>query len=361
MIEMTGFTRQWAETREEVLRAVEEVGASGWYILGREVKEFEAALAAGWGLPHAVGVASGLDAIEIGLRMLGCGPGEKVLTTPLSAFATTLAIVKTGATPVFVDCAPSGLIDLAQARQALLDRPDIRFFLPVHLYGQSLPEDALRSFLREFDIFLVEDCAQSIGAPSGRIGQVAATSFYPTKNLGALGDGGALLTASAELDARARQFRDYGQSSKYCHDVIGYNSRLDELQAAILARVFLPRLARWTGRRAAIAARYLSGLNNPNVRIVARAPSAWHLFPVAVEGSRKAEFIAYLRHRGIMTGEHYPIAIPDQPAMQSVRQEIIGELPVARMLCQCEVSLPLHPYLTDEETATVIDAVNNWR
>jgi len=369
MILLNDFRRQWERTGDEILAVVAEVGAGGWYILGRRVEEFERSLAAAWQRRYAAGVASGLDALEIGLRILGCRPGDRVLTTPLSAFATTLAILKTGATPVFVDTDASGHLDLALCREVLGRRPEIRFLLPVHLYGHALDVAALGELRRDFDLRVVEDCAQAVlacsaGLPAGSAGQVAATSFYPTKNLGALGDGGAVLTDDQRLDGLARVLRDYGQSAKYRHDEIGCNSRLDELQAAVLGRVHLPRLSAWTGRRREIAARYLAGLAGGAVRCLPAPPasaSVYHLFPVLVEGGRKAEFIEHMRARGVQCGEHYPVPIPDQQAMAETAAETATPLDNARRIAASEVSLPIHPYLTDEEVAAVIAAVNGWQ
>ncbi|HEY2841993.1 MAG TPA: DegT/DnrJ/EryC1/StrS family aminotransferase, partial [Bryobacteraceae bacterium] len=299
--------------REDALAAFETVGASGWYVLGEEVRKFEQALAALWGFPHAAGVASGLDAIEISLRALGCGPGDRVLTTPISAFATTLAIVKIGAVPVFVDTDEHGLIDLERCDDLLRGRRDIRFFVPVHLYGFPLNGTALLKLRDEHELRMVEDCAQSITA----VGELAATSFYPTKNLGAMGDGGAVLCRDAGLDARVRALRDYGQTSKYRHDVVGYNSRLDELQAAYLRRACLPRLERWTARRREIAGAYLAGIKNPAVRLPATVKGtepSWHLFPIWMDPARRNHF----------GGRHYPVAIPDQKAMNDVPFEAPG-------------------------------------
>ncbi len=230
-----------------------------------------------WGLPHAIGVASGLDAIEISLRALGCTAADKVLTTPVSAFATTLAILKIGAVPVYTDVDQFGLLDLGAVREALQQDPAIRYLLPVHLYGHALNLERLQALQDEFAITILEDCAQSIGATSngcrtGTIGRMAATSFYPTKNLGAMGDGGAILTSDAECDRVARALRDYGQTAKYRHDVVGYNSRLDELHAALLRRVSLPRLDRWTARRRQIAAAYLAQIENAAVRLPGSPP-----------------------------------------------------------------------------------------
>jgi dTDP-3-amino-3,4,6-trideoxy-alpha-D-glucose transaminase len=369
---MNDFKRQWKDTRDDVLEAVACVAESGWYILGAELAEFERALGSVWTLGYCAGVASGLDAIEISLKALGCKPGDLVLTTPLSAFATTLAIVKTGAIPVFVDTDPFGLIDLDLCQQLLSRRPDIRFLVPVHLYGNALNLDRLRLLKHRFDLIVVEDCAQSImadceGSMTGTAGQCAATSFYPTKNLGAMGDAGAILTNDPSLLERIQALRDYGQSAKYRHDYIGYNSRLDELHAAILRRAHLSRLPVWTARRRQIASRYLAGLLHPGIRPIGAPPgshSCFHLFPVTVEPRRKPSLIEHLRRNSISSGEHYPRLIPEQNAMQQVPYEVAGngtgDLPNARRIAAGEVTLPLHPYMTDEEVERVIAACNAW-
>ena len=367
MILLNDFKRQWEDTSAAALQAFAEIGANGWYILGREVECFEEALAGYWGLPHAVGVGSGLDAIEISLKALGCKPGARVLTTPLSAFATTLAILKLGAVPVFVDTDPFGLIDLELCRNALVTRPEIGYFVPVHLYGHALDAAALAALKNDFGCAIVEDCAQAIGAthagiPAGSTGQMAAASFYPTKNLGALGDGGAILTRDPVLAGSARILRDYGQTAKYRHDVVGYNSRLDEVHAGLLRRVYLGRLSAWTARRRRIAEAYIDGIQNPAIRVLG-APggsnSCWHLFPVMVEAQRRKGFMSWLESRNVSCAVHYPIPIPDQSALAS-GGEIIGEIATARQICRCEVSLPIHPYLTCEEVEMVVEACNRW-
>ena len=368
MIPANDFRRQWDDIRADATAAFERVGASAWYILGSEVSAFESALASYWKIPNAVGVASGLDAIEISLKALGCNPGDHVLTTPLSAFATTLAIVKLGAVPVFIDTDEYGQIDLAHCRDLLWRRPDIRFFVPVHLYGHALDMSALAALRKQFEIHMVEDCAQSIGAtfrgqPTGTVAQFAATSFYPTKNLGALGDGGAILTSTQEASDQLAALRDYGQSSKYRHDAIGYNSRLDELQAALLRDAMLPRLATWIARRRAIATQYLAGISNPSVHCMGApegSESTWHLFPVLVAPEHKQAFLSHLKSSGVGAGEHYPSIIPDQPALVHVATERTSDLATARRIAASEVSLPIHPYLTDDEVTQVIEAVNAW-
>lgn len=368
MILQNDFKRQWAAVEEQVTEAVRRVGASGWYILGEEVKRFEAAVANAAGVAHAVGVANGMDALEIGLRCLGIAPGDKVLTTPLSAFATTLAIIRAGAVPVFVDVDENGAIDLQQCRSALERDRSIRFFVPVHLYGHALPLGELELLKNEFDLAVVEDCAQAIGATeygcrAGTVGQVAATSFYPTKNLGALGDGGALFTDDGEIARRARALRNYGQSSLYVHDELGLNSRLDELHAAVLADAFLPKLEEWTEKRRATAETYTRGINNPAIRIPRprdAAGAVWHLYPVFAESGRDG-LKEHLRASGIASGIHYPSVIPDQQALLKYGDyEVVAEPVQAREIAASELSLPIHPFLTGDEVAAVVDACNAW-
>lgn len=370
MIALNDFRRQWLDIREDATAAFETTAANGWYILGHEVKAFEDELARYWGVRHVVGVASGLDAVEISLRALGCRAGDKVLTTPVSAFATTLAIVRLGAIPVFVDTNPCGLIDLESAELALQKDASIRYFVPVHLFGHSLDLDRLRKLSQTLGVAVLEDCAQSIGAKwkgqqTGTAGAMAATSFYPTKNLGAMGDAGAILTNDEDLAQKAYVLRDYGQKAKYDHTEIGYNSRLDELHAAMLRRAGLPRIDRWTRLRREIAARFLNEIRNENLEVLPRptdSESCWHLFPVKVPNGRKHHFMEALRAETITTGEHYPKAIPDQSSMETSPLEIAEEgLDRARDFCRCEVSLPIHPYLTEDEISAVIEAVNRWR
>jgi dTDP-3-amino-3,4,6-trideoxy-alpha-D-glucose transaminase len=370
MILQNDFKRQWDVVAQSVLQAVQCVGESGWYILGREVQAFETEIAQFWGLAHAVGVGNGMDALEIGLRCLGLQPGDKVLTTPLSAFATTLAILRAGGIPVFVDVDKSGLIDLQQCRHVLERDRSIRFLLPVHLYGFPIDGVELRKLKEEFALGVVEDCAQAIGAssegvPVGAVGQVAATSFYPTKNLGALGDGGAILTNDLAVADRAKTLRNYGQSALYVHSELGLNSRLDELHAAILREAILPNLNAWTARRRTIAQAYQDSISNPLIELPRHPPAAkpaWHLFPVLIAEGKRDAFREHLRSREILTGVHYPQVICDQGAL-CVRggYETAAEPLKARRFAACEVSLPVHPFLSDKEADTVIAACDSWK
>lgn len=368
MVPANDFRALWDEIQSDVLAAVERVGKSGWYILGKEVRDFEIALAESWGLEHAIGCGNGMDAIEISLRAGGIQPGDKVLTTPLSAFATTMAINRAGGVPVFIDVDERGMLDLGLVEKLLERNGLIHWMVPVHLYGQCMDLGRLRQLRDRFALRIVEDCAQSIGAkfrrePCGTVGFAAATSFYPTKNLGAMGDGGALLTNDAMIAEAARKWRDYGQSEKYVHALPGLNSRLDELQAAILKDALLPRMAKYTAARMATAQAYRAGIQHPQLRPIPYAEGSEevnHLYPVLVTGEREA-FMKQMQAQGIGVGIHYPKLIPDQPAMQSIAHEVVGELKQARAFAMQEVSLPMHPHLQPDQVQRVIAACNAWK
>lgn len=356
------FVRQWEDIREDALAAVDRVGQSGWLVLGEEVAAFEAELAEWWGVEFAVGVASGLDALEIGLRCAGVEAGTRVLTTPLTAFATTLAVLRAGAEPVWCDVDDSGGLDLDRVEGALQQDPAIRAVLPVHLYGHPLDPGALRQIVTDHDVSLIEDCAQSAGAerdgkPTGSVGLAAGTSLYPTKNLGALGDGGVLLTSDPAAAAQARSLRDYGQRGRYEHVDRGLNSRLDELHAAILRSALLPRLDRYLLRRHEIAERYKEGLAGTPLRPIEASGgrSAHHLFAVEVAEGDPRAVQEKLAAAGVQVGRHYPFVCPDQPAAAGVGTAL-DPLATARRLAERELSLPIHPYLTDEEVEAVVVA-----
>ncbi|HEX7501068.1 MAG TPA: DegT/DnrJ/EryC1/StrS family aminotransferase, partial [Polyangia bacterium] len=255
-----------------------------------------------------------------------------------------------------------------QCRMALDADRSIRFVVPVHLYGHALDLTKLRSLKQDFGVRVLEDCCQAIGAASGllRVGDVgdaSALSFYPTKNLGAMGDGGALLTDDPHLDAAGRALRDYGQSSRNKHDVLGLNSRLDELHAAMLTTALLPRLPAWTAKRRTIARAYLDGIAHPRVTVPGAPPysqSVWHLFPVLVSGQHREHFRAHLDAASVTSAIHYPELIPRQRALADIHGPNLVSLARAERYCQMEVSLPIHPYMTDGEVARVVNAVNRW-
>jgi dTDP-4-amino-4,6-dideoxygalactose transaminase len=356
------FARQWDDIRDDALAAVDRVGQSGWLVLGEEVEAFEAELAEWWGAGFAVGVASGLDALEIALRCAGIGLGSRVLTTPLTAFATTLAVLRAGAAPVWCDVDESGGLDLDRVHGALDRDRSIRAVLPVHLYGHPLDPGGLSRLAADHEVAVIEDCAQSTGAerdgkPTGGAGIAAGTSLYPTKNLGALGDGGVLFTDDSALAGKARSLRDYGQRARYEHVDGGLNSRLDELHAAILRSAMLPRLDRYLQRRREIAQRYRAGLAGTALRPIEATGggSAYHLFPVEVVAGDPRAVQEALLGSGVQAGRHYPFLCPDQPAVAGQGLEL-DPMTTARRLAERELSLPIHPYLEDDEVERVIAA-----
>lgn len=364
-VKANALDQVWADIREEALAALDRVGSSGWWILGSEVEAFERDLASAAGRKWAIGCASGLDALEIAIRASGLGAGDKIVTTPLSAFATTLAIIRSGATPVFVDVDRNGLLDLSQLATAADMDKGIRGVVPVHLYGRALDLDSLSEVCAARGLHLIEDCAQAFGATYdgkqvGSVGQMAAVSLYPTKNLGAMGDGGFLLTDREDLANTARSLRDYGQSAKYVHDKLGMNSRLDEVHAAILRDALLPRLSGYVERRRAIAQKYGQGIKNPLLELpVWDDGHVWHLYPVVV--SDADHFTSYLASNSIQSGRHYPVLIPDQEALAGTAFTVAeGGLSGARRLAAGEVSLPIHPYMKDDEVELVIEVANAY-
>ena len=336
--------------------AIDRVVASGWFILGPEVEAFEAEFAAASQVPHAVGVGTGTDAITLILRALDVGPGDEVITPPLSAAYSALAVMMAGARPVFADIDPERLtLDPRQVEAAIT--PRTRALLPVHLYGQAADMRALEAIAARHNLALVGDAAQAQlatadGRPVGSIGTAAATSFYPTKNLGALGDGGAVLTRDSQLAARVKRLRNGGQTSRYRHEEAGANSRLDEMQAAIL-RARLPFLHAWTERRRDIAARYRGGLATAALHVPREFDSGhvYHLFPVLTEHRDALQH--HMRAHGVETLIHYPVPIPRQPALATTSPAICA---VADRVCAQVVSLPMYPGLSDAAVSAITAA-----
>jgi dTDP-4-amino-4,6-dideoxygalactose transaminase len=365
MIPMNGFLREPEGLREEELAGVARVLRSGWYVLGKEVQAFEADWARAIGVPHAIGVGNGMDAIEIALRALGIGEGDEVITTPMTAFASVLAIVRAGARPVLADIDPAtALMSMDSVRRCL--NPRTRAVLLVHLYGQAKNLAGWRELCDDAGVHFVEDAAQAHlascgGVRAGAAGIAGAFSFYPTKNLGAIGDGGALTTASDDVAIRARQLRNYGQSVRYHHPVMGLNSRLDELQAAIL-RARMARLAEFTERRRAIAGAYRAGIANPAIRLLdapaEEANHVHHLFVVCC--AERDRLAAHLEARGVETLIHYPIPVHRQAPCQDIARDPHGLMQSELHGATC-LSIPCHPQLADAEVQAVVRALNEFR
>ncbi len=343
-----------------VRAAIDRVVARGWFVLGPEVDAFEAEFATAMGAPSAVGVGTGTDAIALTLRALGIGPGDEVITSPLSAAYSALAIMMAGARPVFADIDPGRMtIDPAAIDRAV--GPRTRAILPVHIYGQPADMDAIERIASRHNLAVVEDCCQAHlatarGRPVGTIGIAGAFSFYPTKNLGALGDGGAVVTRDRALADRIRRLRNGGQTDRYHHVEPGVNSRLDEMQAAIL-RARLPFLADWTARRRARAALYRQALAEAPLTVPAEADPGhvYHLFVVrAADRALRDELQARLAAARIETLIHYPVPIPRQPALAATNP---AECPIATEVCDTVLSLPLHPGLRPADIDMVAGAV----
>ncbi len=341
----------------DVRAAIERVLTRGWFVLGPELEAFEQEFAAATGAPHAIGVGTGTDALALALRALGIGAGDEVITAPLSAAYTALAIMMAGARPVFADIDPDRLTLDPRAADAAVT-PRTRAIMPVHLYGQPADMRALARVAERHRIAIVEDCCQAHlatcdGRPVGSFGAAAAYSFYPTKNLGALGDGGAITVADPALAARLKRLRNGGQTGKYHHAEFGVNTRLDELQAAVLG-ARLRWLPRWTEERRTLAKRYRAQLWGAPVTIPAEydAGHVYHLFPVL--SPDRAALQASLKSRGVETLIHYPVPITRQPAVAS---ENPGACPVADRICEQVLSLPLHPGMSTQAIDEVAAAL----
>jgi dTDP-3-amino-3,4,6-trideoxy-alpha-D-glucose transaminase len=350
------------EDAAAVRAAIDRVVASGWFILGPEVDAFEREFAAAAGARHAVGVGTGTDAIALALRALGIGRGDEVITTPLSAAYTALAIVMTGAQPVFADIEAARLTIDPRAVEAAIT-PRTRAVVPVHLYGQPADMAAIERVAAAHGLAIVEDCCQAhlgtyAGRPVGTIGAAGAFSFYPTKNLAALGDGGAVVTDDLALAERIKRLRNGGQIDRYHHQELGVNTRLDEIQAAVL-RARLPYLPRWTARRRELAAEYRRLLAASPVLVPAEhdAGHVYHLFPVLADGDVARGALQHrLRTAGIDTLIHYPVPIHRQPAFADLRA---ADCPSADETCARVLSLPLHQALDRAAVAAVAETIGD--
>jgi dTDP-3-amino-3,4,6-trideoxy-alpha-D-glucose transaminase len=329
-----------------VREAIDRVIAAGWFVLGPELEAFETEFAAACRAAETIGVGTGTDAIAIALRALGIGPGDEVITSPLSAAYTALAIMMAGARPVFADI-DSDRLTLDPRAAAAAVTPRTAAILPVHIYGQPADMRGLAELATRHNLAIVEDCCQAHlatcdGRPVGSFGAAAAYSFYPTKNLGALGDGGAITTNDPQLGARARRLRNGGQTDRYHHGEFGVNSRLDEMQAAVL-RARLTFLPGWTARRRELAATYRARLRSARAISIPRETDSGHVYHLfAVRSPERAAVQTILRSAGIETLIHYPVPIPKQPALAS---EHPADCPVANRVCDEVLSLPLYPSL----------------
>ncbi len=352
------------ELRAELDAAYHRVADSGWFLLGKELEAFEAEYAAFTGAAHCSGVANGLEALQLALMARGIGPGDEVLVPAHGYIATWLAVTHCGATPVPVECAAK-TYNLSATRLAAALTPRTKAILPIHLYGLCADLTAINLFAGQHGLFVLEDGAQSHGAlhhgrMSGNLGHAAAHSFYPTKNLGALSDAGAITTNDPALAERLRSLRNYGSRVRYHNEHLGLNSRLEELQAAFL-RVKLPHLPAWNARRAALAARYLEKLQGVGDLVLPSVPAGhthvWHLFVV-----RTAQRDALQKHLAadeISTLIHYPIPPHLSGAYRALGYRE-GAFPLAERLAREVLSLPLSPHHTTEQIDHVCASIQSF-
>jgi dTDP-4-amino-4,6-dideoxygalactose transaminase len=362
--------RDYQRHQADIDAALRRALTSGWYILGPEVRAFEAEFSAYLGLGEGVGVGNGTDAVELSLRALGVGPGDAVYTVSHTAVATVVGVERTGATPVLVDVDEAiYTMDPASLAQAIAADPRPGGCRPaavvvVHLYGHPADMAAIMDIARSAGLRVVEDCAQAHGARrDGRVastwGDIASFSFYPTKNLGALGDGGLVATDDAALAARVRELRQYGWRDRYISATPGMNSRLDEVQAAVL-RAKLPHLDKDNARRRTIAARYDAALGKSIVQTPAVGPGVEHAFhQYVIRTSDRGALMASLHDSGISTAIHYPVPVHLQPAYAGRLPQVVA-LPVTERIASEIVSLPIFPSLSDAEVDRVVDAILAW-
>jgi dTDP-4-amino-4,6-dideoxygalactose transaminase len=359
------FDRGFQLHQPEYESAALEVLRSGWYILGKQTEQFETEFAAYAGAKHCVGVGNGLDALWLAFRILGIGKGDEVIVPANTYIASVMGVTMNGngATPIFVEPDEFLNIDPDKIESAITRRT--RAILPVHLYGQPCDMDQIMAIAKKHGLRVVEDCAQSHGAKfngkmTGTFGDIGCFSFYPSKNLGAFGDAGAIVTDDGEIDKMFRIYRNYGSEKRYCNMVVGANSRLDELQAALL-RVRLGHLDELNEERQKICSRYLAEIVAPDLtmpKIRPNCKTVWHQFVVRCKTRQR--FIDYLAAKDIGTIVHYPVPPHLSQAYESLGHSA-GALPFAEQCANEVLSLPLYNGMTDDEISYAINAINAWR
>jgi dTDP-4-amino-4,6-dideoxygalactose transaminase len=362
-IPLLDLAAQYQTIRAEINTAIENVVQHGQFILGDEVDLFEHKFATFCGVNHCIGVASGTDALHLALRALGIGPGDEVITAANTFAATGFAIAYTGATPVFVDVDPVDYnIDVNLIEHAVTPRS--RAIIPVHLYGQPADMDPILSIARHYDLKVIEDACQAHGAlyrkrRVGSFGDAACFSFYPGKNLGAYGDGGAVVTNDSGLAERLRLLRNYGQRVKNEHSMLGFNSRLDTIQAAILL-VKLNYLDEWNDQRRAVAERYHELLSSDGVVLPTENPDVRHVYHLyVVQHEARDQLLTHLKRRGIGCLVHYPTPLHLATPFRSARSVPEGA-PVSTMLARRILSLPMFPELAEGQILQIVEGVSSF-
>ncbi len=350
---------QYKAYKDEIDSAVKRVLESGWYILGEEVTLFESEFAGYIGVPYGVGVGSGTEAIHLALACCDIGHGDEVITVSHTATATVAAIELTGATPVLVDIEPEYFtMDPDKLESAIT--PRTKAIVPVHMYGQAADIDPILEIARKYDLRMIEDCAQAHGAlynnrRVGSLGDMACFSFYPTKNLGALGDGGMVVTADKQLADKASLLRQYGWAERYSSHVAGWNTRLDEIQAAIL-RVKLKYLDQNNAKRTVLAKLYDQVLANHEAILPQERDSSTHVYHLyVIRSTSRDELLTHLKEKGIGAAIHYPVPIHLQPAYKKLSAH--DELPVTEQVCNEIISLPIYPELAESGVRVIAETI----
>lgn len=349
--------------KNEIMQAIERVYDSNWYILGKEVEKFEEEFATYCGTKYCIGVGNGLEALHLILRGYGIGEGDEVIVPSNTYIATALAVSYAGATPVFVE--PDNKtynIDPTLIESAITDKT--KAIMAVHLYGQPCDMDSINEIARKHNLKVIEDNAQSQGATykgkkTGSLGDAAGISFYPGKNLGALGDAGAITTNDEDLANKIRTLRNYGSNKKYFNEYKGFNSRLDEMQAAVL-RVKLRYLDEWNAYRKEVASNYLNKINNKNIilpYVHKDINPVWHQF--IIRTNNREDLQKYLEEQGISTMIHYPVPIHKQEAYKEY-SDMIGRLPIAESIADEILSLPIYPEMSKFDIDKVIESINRY-
>lgn len=366
-VPFVNLSLQHQPIQSQIEQAIGEIIQRGDFILGQALTEFETAFAAACGVKYGVGVACGTDAIALGLQACGIHPGDEIILPANTFIATIIGVIQAKATPILVDCDPdTALIDLTAAQTAITSKT--KAIIPVHLYGQIVSPTQLLDFAKSYNLIIFEDAAQAHlasreGYRAGSFGKAAAFSFYPSKNLGCFGDGGMLITNDAEVAQKMRTLRNYGAPSKYLHTEIGTNSRLDNLQAAVL-NVKLPYLEKWNGDRT-LAAQYYNTLLEPlkhkGIVPIANHSSSGHIYHLYViqvtdkSSINRNSLQAELAEKGIQTGIHYPVPCHLQPAYQNLGNR--GDFPNTETLCEQILSLPMYPGLSNTQIEQVVRAI----
>jgi len=355
--------KQYETIKDEIGEAVRQVLESGNYIMGPAVKQFEDAVAAYCNVDYAIGLANGTDALVLTLDALGIGPGDEVITTPFTFFASAEAVSQLGATPVFVDIRPDCYnIDASKLEAAIT--PRTKAIIPVHIFGQPAEMDELLAIARKHDLHVIEDACQAMGSSyenraAGSIGTAGCFSFFPTKNLGGYGDGGMVITNDAALAQKIRQLRVHGSNPKYYHSMVGYNSRLDALQAAML-HVKLPHLDEWNRKRREKAAIYNEALRHLPLRLPVEQDNRYAIYHLyIIQTDVRKELMAYLEERGIASGIYYPVPLHLQEVYSGLGYAP-GDLPEAEKAALGTMALPLYPEMSLEDQQYVIEVVQTF-